>query len=428
MMLGIAAAVLARKEFLRYQFVLLAAFLIALTVSGKLDYSIPIYVVAAISPSLVRCRRYSRYAIVFMAVSFFYLFYGLLFQSPIATVTTFVCRLCQFLAFFFALGGAYSRISYTSGRRLLLFALLVESALAVYLVFNGTVAYSSSFDGIRLVANSQPITGNIAITFLPLMGLLFFKEGPGSKNQAQLLGIGAAFLFWVVLSGTRGYILVFGACYAWMLLIYLFKGRSDRVRGETTLFLLCLFLVAVLILAAVYQDFLLEKISEVLRFGGGVGNRDQENAMVIDFYSNAPWYTKLIGIGIGGRWADYPAFVGAIAKCFSSTYLQGQYYGAVGTAVHNYFGNILILQGLAGSILVGGAFASMFGQSWRAANGNRAMVCFLFVYIISYAFMLYYRWSADCGISEMLMLAYVVRMLYADKEADMANLTIKEKG
>ena len=91
--------------------------------------------------------------------------------------------------------------------RQLQIALLVETLLGVYLLLTNSEVGDNGM--IRLVSNSQPITGNIAVAVLPVSVYLYFKNKGNHRTETQIIFIELGFLFWIIMSGTRGYTLLF---------------------------------------------------------------------------------------------------------------------------------------------------------------------------------------------------------------------------
>lgn len=410
---SLAALLTCRKNFVLYQLCLLIVFLVGLMISGELDFVLPIYLLTALSPYLLKKNKLAPFPLLYISVAGAYLAYGLVCQSAAASLVAFLSRFCQFIVFFIVVDNIAASADLKPGVRIVVLAAIAESLIGLYLIKNGSVAFSTTSTEIRLVANSQPITGNIAIAILPYIGYLFYTCEKGSRNQTVLIACLMVLGFWVVLSGTRGYMLVFIVCLAF-LAIGFFAGKTrSRRTGEGILLVSLLCLIAAIVAFAVYQDAILEKISSALRLHDSLGVREHENNIALSFFNNSDAFVRAFGIGIGGSWSDYPAYDNAVFNEFGGTGYQGRYMGRMGTNFHNFYANILGMQGLIGLALSAGVFIWIGMIVFKKCARVKGLRVFLIVYLICFAAMLYYRWSADCGIGEMIMLAYVLNLVDA---------------
>lgn len=413
---GVLLAITKRRDFLWYQLILLSAFLVALTLSGELGGTMPIYAVAALFPCVLQCKKYDFSTIIYCLAMVIYLLIGLI-QSPVNAITTFICRIAQFLGLIFVIGCQYEKVTSRTMERVVLTGLAVEVALAIYLVFNGSVAFGGTVEGIRLVSNSQPITGNLAIALLPLMGYLFFQSYPfDGVRRLRILVYATCFLVLTVVSGTRGYVLLFGLCFAVMAFFYFWDAANGRYRSYAPILIICFIGVFACILIGLFQKELVNLIVDTLRIDESLGIRDYENAVVQQTFAGQPLGNQLFGIGIGGRWSDSPAFVEAAWEIFPDWALP-KYTDAIGTAMHNFFANVLILQGLFGLLLLIVFLWWLLRKIEATSCATKAMKVFLYAFTVGYVAMLYFRWSADCGIGVLVFFGFVLRLLYRPENA-----------
>lgn len=405
-----------RKKFIQYQLALLVVFLVGLTISGELDATLPILIVFSLAPALRGIGRFSRTAILFIVVSLAYLVYGVLFQNAAASLVTFLSRLMQFIAFYLVLDNSVAKVKLEPGIALIVAMTLFESVIGLYLIKNGSMAANIEMEGIRLVSNSQPITGNIAIAIMPLIGYVYYIKKPYGKQLGVLFACSLILAFWVVLSGTRGYTLVFGAGLALILFDYFFTGDKTRFRVEFATLIFCLLAIACLAAAVTMQDQLFAGIDNSLRLSDSLGIRDQENQVARLFYLNISPVNQVFGIGIGESWSNYSEYVSAVRQVFGATGVEIRYLGRAGTNFHNFYANIICLQGLVGAGLIVLVFGNILAKVNSYCHGYRKMRRFLVVYVLMIALMLYFRWSADCGITEFIMLACILNLIKAQEE------------
>lgn len=420
-----------RRNFAAYQFVLLASFVVALTISGELLDTFPLYALASIVPLVFVKKRYSPLAILYILAMAIYCLAGVLFQHPYAAVTVFLSRSLQFIAFFIVLENVKARKPPTHAIRIVAAAVVVESVVGVYLRLTGE---ADLYGHIRLVSNAQPITGNIAVFVMPLVGWLYYRGGLSSGARLGLLSLSTVLLFWVILSGTRGYILLFGGCYAILVVDALLDKSGGKNWGKAGLFVLFAMLATVVFLCGVYQERAVLAVEEILGTNVSLGVRGQENQVEALFFAGAPLVTKILGIGTGGAWADYPSYVAAVQEVFGDEpWALSSYGGKVGTAFHNYYADTLGLEGVLGIALLVGVVVSMLHVVWSTTQagegGRRRRLCiFLTAYVALFFLMLYYRWSADCGVGELIMLAYVFNLCRLEGESNGLHDCLRPSG
>lgn len=407
-----------RKNFAWYQMSLLMVYIAFLTVSGELGNTYPIYLLFAVVPYLFSKDRYGPFALLFIIVSIVYLAIGVGMQSANASLVTFLTRLFPFIFFLMLLNNTKAEDSLIHFKPLLIVALIVEAVIGFYLIRNGSGAGFSFGDQIRLVSNSQPITGNIGIAILPILGYLYFKNSTTFRDRLLLIGCLLFFFFWIVFSGTRGYILIYGACILPIVINFFFLQGGNRKTSSFAIVALMLILIVALIALVVFENDLTRLIESVFR-SGAIGVRGFENTVVMQFFLSENLFEKFLGIGLGGTWSEHGSFFNILIQNAQGSYLLSEYAGATGTSFHNFYANILGLQGIAGIALIVGVYIKMIGATTTACSAGsarRGFKAFLIMYIIGYAAMLYFRWSADCGLCEMAMLAYVINLARSDSQ------------
>ena len=403
--------VVLRNRFISYQMSLLAVFIVGLTMSGQLDSTLPVLVLFSLLPYLTGVGRFNWVSLLFILSSMAYLIFGVVCQSATASFVMFLSRLMQFVAFYLIFDNEIVKKSPEPTISLVVAMTIVESVIGLYLIKNGTMAANIEMEGVRLVSNSQPITGNIAVCLLPLIGYIYFFKKPSGKQIALVLFCMFILAFWVVLSGTRGYTLVFGAGFLFILADFFFSGNKTRIRMQSSVLALCFVALVCLLLVGIFQEQIFNKIDNSLRLSGSLGIRDQENKTGLLFYHSEHLASKLFGIGIGASWGEHPEYVSAVQSVFGTTGVAARYLSRVGTNFHNFYLNILCLQGLFGICILATVFFDLIGKALSLSCNSSKAAAFYVLYIVMFALMLYFRWSADCGIIELVSLAYIFNLI-----------------
>lgn len=410
-----------RKKYLVKQILLLYIYLVGLTLVGELDYILPLYFLFSLIPFLKGFTKVSTATFLILCYFGLYLIFGILCQNAAASIGVFISKYWQFIVFFIITDSA-SKSKDDSSIGLLLTAFIIESVLGVYLIFNAASmgATTDLQTGlVRLVSNSQPITGNLAVSVLPISCYIYFKNNNDSIIQKRILLLSAGFLGWIILSGTRGYILMFAAT---MFLIFADYYIAHRKRSRNTAINRLLFsmtmIVLSLVLIFVIPD-LIDKLGAVLRIKTSVGIRTYENAAIIEFFKNAPIFNELFGIGIGGTAGNYSAYVNALQRQFSlGMWHENHYLYDAGSPAHNFFANVLVQFGLVGIIIIIAMNIIIWKRITNTCGTNSIMRKVFHLYQISFLFMNYYRWSAACGIGEMIVFAMMLKIIKENSDID----------
>lgn len=420
MILGVSAVSIALHFILLFaykskpilqQIAFLAVFLVGTAIVGELDVLLPIYFVFSFLPFLSKLRKLSILMLCVICYLIIYLAIGLLYQSPTRSIVTFISRIWQFLIFFIICDEKIN-IDETDYKPTIWFVLIFETVLGFYLMRTSNIV--DSLNGlVRLVNNGQPITGNMSTVLLPLFALYYTKNRGNNlitnRNSKFLLGASLFMLIWIVLSGTRGYTLeylaVMGYVFYDFFIIDSIRGTVKRNRIIT----IGAILIMAIVLVVVVPN-LLEKATSVLRLNSTVGIRTYENAAVWDYIKNASIPELLFGIGLGGKAYDHDAMHNALNKQFNLGMWHRSYYiTESGTLFHSLYANIILCLGIIGLLIVLLFFVKMWKKITVVCENDAFMRRVLHFYLISFFLMNYYRWSADCGISEMIILALVLK-------------------
>ena len=397
-----------RNNVVQQQILCLAVFLVGTAIIGELDVLLPLYFVFSFFPFLPKLRKMSRFTAGFSLYCIVYLLVGLLFQNPTASLVTFIAKMWQFLVVFILLDEKIE-VKDFDYKKVIWVAIVLETALGVYLFFTSTMQDEIS-GFVRLVSNSQPITGNLATCTLPVTAY-YYQKTRGDKRSANfVLKANIYLLIWIVLSGTRGYILEYVAVMFLIFYDYFMNRKMGRTTRRNRLTVVLGLLIIGVVMVAIIPD-LLEKASSILRVNQSVGVRTYENATVLDYLKNAPLHEVLFGIGIGGKPTSHPAFQTALNKQVSmGMWHQQKYQNGVGAIFHSLYSNAAICIGVVGVLFLVAVFMKLWKKVNRVCEGKVFYRRLLHCFLISFFVMNYYRWSADCGIAEMILFALMLKL------------------
>jgi len=388
------------------QLLLYIVYIVSATYFQGLDIALPIYFVVSFIPFIRGGSKVERLTFIAACILGIYLIMGVFFQNASRAITMFISRCWQFLFFFIVLNNRKkidkTELNYNA---ILYLSFVLESILAMYLFLTKRNIYSV----VRLTAGAQPITGNTAVAVIPIMIFgLFVSRTTKEQNKT----IFAAFLLaiWVALSGTRGYELVYALVLVWLIWIYIFRlSKFDQFRNRLFMFLgLSIIAIGILIIVPQYMD----KVVTLLRLNKkSIGIRTYENAAAEEFFLNASILTKLFGVGIGGQLGHYSEFRDALSKQFAlGMWNKAHYLYDSGSLFHNLYMNILCNMGIVGIITI----VALVVGSWKKINtlvSNKYLNLSFKVFLIGILVMNYFRWSTDCGIAIMAILALIIKKI-----------------
>ena len=398
-----------RRKLVEQQFAFLVIYLFGLVFIGELDILLPIYFVFSFIPFIRKLRKISVFTALISLYFIVLVVYGLTFQNSIRTIVTFITKIWQFVVFFIIWDEDVS-LEEKDYKPLFWFAVIFETVLGIYLMINST-SVSSVSGLVRLVSNSQPITGNIATFMLPLTVLFYLLNRNKPQNLRFIILANLFLLVWIVLSGTRGYMLEYVSVMAFIIYDYYLHSKNKLltpISRVITAFSLALFsIVLVLVIPGV-----MEKATSVLRLNASVGIRKYENAAVFDYIRNAPLSAVIFGLGLGGTGSDNEAMRNALYKQFSlGMWNRNHYIYESGALFHSLYSNVIMCLGLFGLLILVLIFVKMWNCISVACKNDSFIRILLHAFLISFYLMNYYRWSAVCGIAEMILLALVLKII-----------------
>jgi len=398
-----------RKDKIKQQVTFLIIYLIGLTIVGELDVLLPIYFVFSLLPFLFRLRRISKFTGILIVYFGAYLVIGMTMQNTVAAIVTFISKIWQYIVFFIVMD-AEIKIEDSDYKNLLRIGVIAESLLGLYLLFSSTNIDKNS-GLVRLVSNAQPISGNIATAMLPISVIYYMYDRGNSKSNRRVLWLNLVFLIWIILSGTRGYTLEYSATMVLIFYDYFTNSRVGRTSRQNRIFVAAaLALIAVAIVVVV--PGILEKASSILRLKGSVGIRTYENAAVRDYFRTSTLLTQFFGIGIGGTGGECSSMHAALYRQFSmGMWNRNHYLYDSGALFHNLYANVLMNLGLLGILMIVAIYVKMWRRITNCCRSNIMERRIMHLFQFSFALMNYFRWSAVCGIAEMIIFALILRKI-----------------
>lgn len=404
----LVALIKLNKKYIEQQVVFAIIYLTGLTIIGEMDILLPIYFIVSLLP-FFRYIRKIRVCTAIISVYFgLYVLYGIINQNINETFVTFIAKIWQFIIFFIVYDSDI-KLKKEPIKRIIWLAVIVETLLGFYLLATSTNIDANGLA--RLVSNSQPITGNISTIVLPISVYFYLKNRGNSKQTIWFFAVNIVMLIWIILSGTRGYTLEFVATMMLIFYDYFTNGQVGEISRRNRLMIVILITILTFVIV-ISVPIILEKFESALRLKADVGIRTFENAAVIEFIKNASVFTMLFGIGLGGKAGSYPEMRVALYEQFSKGMWKPEHYLIDnGALFHNLYGNILLCLGIVGVFVFMCLIISIWKHITYSCNGNSLLRKTMHLFLISFLLMNYYRWSADCGISEMIIFALVMKLI-----------------
>lgn len=414
----LTALVTIREKQIYQQIVFLLIYIIGMTFIGEMDILLPIYFLVSFFSIVINMNKISYVSIVIYAFFGCYLIFGLLFQNTIATCVSFIAKYWQFIVFFIVMDSKVNLKTDVKIRQLQI-ALLVETLLGVYLLLTNSEVGDNGM--IRLVSNSQPITGNIAVAVLPVSVYLYFKNKGNHRIETRIIFIELGFLFWIIMSGTRGYTLLFFLVMIPIFYDYFIRNRRSGRNAAHTRFMILAFVCWMFLLLVILIPSFSGQIVSILRLSDSGGIRSYENAAEWQFFWNAPWGVKLFGIGMGGTPGRYGAYVDAItAQIAKGMWNQEVYLYEAGSPYHNFFANLILNMGLLGLIVISIMNILIWKKTGQICGQNTTEKWAFHLYHIGFLLMNWFRWPAECGIAEIVFYGLLLKLIERENQNNSA--------
>lgn len=399
------------KKYIEQQIWFLVIYLVGLTFVGELDVLLPIYFIVSLLPFVNHVRRISTFTALISLYFGLYLLYGIVSQSVTGTLVTFVAKIWQFIVFFVVYDSDIS-LKKENYKKVIWIAVITETLLGGYLLITSTNIDANGLA--RLVSNAQPITGNISTVVLPISAYYYWKNRVNGKQTRWLFFINIVMLVWIVLSGTRGYTLEFMATMVLIFYDYFTNKQVGEISRKNRMLIITLFVVLFFSII-ITVPMVLDKLDSVLRLQSSIGIRTFENAAVKEFITNASILVTLFGIGLGGQGGSYTVMYTALSRQFSlGMWNKRHYLNDSGALFHNLYGNILMCLGVIGIAVVTFINISIWKRITKSCINFVQLRRVMHLFQLSFLLMNYYRWSAVCGIAEMIVFALILKIIEKD--------------
>ena len=414
----LTALVTIREKQIYQQIVFLLIYIIGMTFIGEMDILLPVYFLVSFFSIVINVNKMSYISIAIYAFFGCYLIFGLLFQNTIATCISFIAKYWQFIVFFIVIDSKVNQKTDVKIRQLRI-ALFIETLLGVYLLLTNSEIEDNGM--IRLVSNSQPITGNIAVAVLPVSVYLYFKNKGNHRIETQIIFIELGFLFWIIMSGTRGYTLLYAITMLFIFYDYIFNNRKSGKNAIQNRFAIIAFVCWLLLLLVIVVPGFADRISAILRVEDSTGIRSYENAAEWNFFWSAPWEVKLFGIGLGGTPGRYQAYVDAIMmQVAKGMWNQEIYLYESGAQFHNFFANLVLNMGLLGLIVISIMNILIWKKTGQICGQNATEKWAFHLYHIGFLLMNWFRWPAECGIAEIVFYGLLLKLIERENQNNSA--------
>lgn len=400
---GFALCFRKRLGFLLYQICVAIAFLIALTMVQELDYTMSVYYAFALIP-YIRYFKMSGTPQLLLAV---YLCCAtatsLVMNGVFPVVSSLIIHFIGPLVLPFVFGNVPKEELFGSLRvlakpeRLIKVALIVAAAGETVV---GLMAMAQSSDG-RLMLNYQCVSGCLSCTTLILAAILLEKRSSVLFSYATIIYMAG----WTIASGTRGYIVLAAVV-----------GLVVTMRNRNRHALLILALLAAMTLCialAIYWDEIVDLVLNGMRFGESTGRRTHENMWFLNLFADLGIIRDLFGVGIGTTYSTLPGAEAAWLGIGESAYTHQVVMNA--NFLHNFWYMSLLSIGCVGTALFLAVFVR-FAQSARRTVPKRCYAL-LQVFLLAYAFVLWFRWTATGGLLESAILMALISF-YPHQDTD----------
>ena len=396
------------KKWVEQQIVFLIIYLIGLTIVGELDVLLPLYFIVSLFPFIKNIRKISFFTVIILLYFGLYLMYGLIGQNAIGTLVTFIAKTWQFIVFFIVYDSdiTFNKENY---KKIIKISVITETLLGIYLMITSTNMDANGL--VRLVSNAQPITGNISTLILPISVYYYFKNRESNKQTKWLMSVNLIMLVWIVLSGTIGYTIEFAATMVLIFYDYFTNAQIGRISQKNRI--LTIVLLTIVIFAwIIVAPQILEKFESILRLKSSIGIRTYENAAVKEFAKKCSIFTVVFGIGLGGQGGSHAVMQKALYRQFSlGMWNSSHYLNDSGALFHNLYANMLMCLGVLGIFVLVCISIAMWRRITYSCKNRGRIRKIMHFFQLSFLLMNYYRWSATCGISEMIVFALILKLL-----------------
>ncbi|WP_274364316.1 O-antigen ligase family protein [Paenibacillus thermotolerans] len=325
------------------------------------------------------------YLVSVLVVSFFT-------YDPFKVLSTFILFFV-FPLFYFAINRNFiAEVSIKAIIWIILAAILFDILMSVFL-------YSSN-NG-RAILNFHPIGAGLIIPIIPLFILVLNRLKKHKLYVLFFFLIISLTIISVLLSGTRGYMMVYFSVISVLGLTIYLKKRNMLLRFSAMAFIFsfCLFVIWV------NYGYITASISELLRLEESLGRRSFENAYVAQLLSQSSISNQMFGYGFGARAQSIIPVNDFIFNFDTTPYMYSKTNDVTG--FHNVWLTVLFSLGYFGIVMYLSFFVFLVVQVFKT-KFNTIYKFALLIYVVSLALCFIYRETLFRGCLEMLILAWVI--------------------
>lgn len=386
---------------LRYLAAVTSVYFFSYLMAGSYDIALPIYYIAVFggirSVSSVRL-----FDLLYVAYIVLYTVVGVFFQELVLTVATVTTRYGYILLLLWYLSSEDH--GYEASAEDYRFVVRLGIMTELFLI---AIIWLRDGWGVRIITNNQPIGGGIMIALTSIIGYCYLNK---KFSAAETVSYCILSLLIIILSGTRGYMVIWALPMAVVAIMYFLDIPGDGSRAPFRIAGALFFVAFAVVAIAVLNKA--GSLSDLLRIQEGLGYRENENVFVQEIISDAPWYHKLFGFGFGGKANGVKGFYEALKTASWNRSIMF-YKLQSSTIFHNYWYTVLFKQGFLGLCGVFVFYAAIFK---RVVCMNTCIWIRLLVFMVlaGTVISLTFRITATCSAYELLLVGYFIRLF--DKE------------
>ena len=375
-LLSIVTLIKRRDDFIRYTADITMLYFLSYLCAGSFDLSLSLYAVFLIA-GIGKLQKISLGGIITGILICLYAGVGIMYQDAYMTLATVVTRYTYIIIYICMIFSEKikrtKKVSADDYRYMVRSGLLTEMLIVI-------VVWMKDGIGARVVTNHQPIGGGIVLGISLVVGICYRQH---LFRAGEMLLYDGISMILIILSGTRGYMIIFAMIMAVTMIVY-FMDIPDH--GKT--------------------------FELILRLDESLGYRENENLYVKELMKRIPWYRKWFGWGFGRSAAGTKeALTAAGLASWNRRYMFGKLLQR--TIFHNYWYTILFKQGISGLIVMILFYARMVKRICQDIK-DRWIRYFLLMMAVGTVILLTFRITATCSILEMLLVAYFIRQMEED--------------
>ncbi len=392
-----------RNNFIHYMADITVFYFISYFFAGSFDVSLSLYVLFLIA-GIGKLKKINFTEIVAGVWLLVYTVVGIVHQDAYMTIASVVTRYAYIIVYICVVCAEEIRVvkeTEAADYRYFVRTGLITEALIVIMV------WLRDGIGARIVTNHQPVGGGIALGITLIVGICYRKKW---FTATEMIVYDFLSMILIILSGTRGYMVIFALVMAVTGLLYLMDipdtGKKMMIRVGMVLIVIALGILWICVLDHG------KTIGTMLRLDESLGYRENENLYVRELLKRVPWIRKLFGFGFGKSAAGTrEALAAASLACWNRKYMFGKLLER--TIFHNYWYTVLFKQGISGLLMIMLFYAGMVKRIFENVR-DVWIRYFLLMMVAGTMISLTFRITATCSVLEILLIGYVIRIAEED--------------